>query len=169
MKEAIVSLKELLSAGILEDYALGGGIAATFYIEPILTYDLDVFVLLPETSGPLITLSPLSDWFKDRGVAASGEHVVIGGLPVQFIPAYNQLVEEAVRESHELPFGDTSVKVVRPEYLAAIMLQTGRPKDQARLALFVESAELGKNLLSEILRIHSLSDAWQSVLGGESI
>lgn len=31
---------------IIVDYAIGGGIATVFYVEPILTYDLDIFVLL---------------------------------------------------------------------------------------------------------------------------
>ena len=32
---------------------------ATFYVEPLLTFDLDIFVLLPGTAGGLLTLAPL--------------------------------------------------------------------------------------------------------------
>lgn len=32
----------------IKDYAIGGGIAAIYYIEPILTYDLDIFIILPQ-------------------------------------------------------------------------------------------------------------------------
>ena len=42
MNDAIEILKLLVTDGILSDYALGGGIAATFYMEPVLTYDLDI-------------------------------------------------------------------------------------------------------------------------------
>ena len=163
MNDAIEILKLLVTDGILSDYALGGGIAATFYMEPVLTYDLDVFVLVPESDNPLISLSPLYEWLQLKGIAAQGEHVIVSGLPVQFIPAYNKLVEESVQEAIALPFAKTSVRVVRPEHLAAIMLQTGRPKDLARLALFVENVNLDITRLSDLLRDHDLSEKWQSL------
>ena len=40
-------LNDMKSDGIIEDYAIGGGMAVLFYAEPTRTYDLDVFVLLP--------------------------------------------------------------------------------------------------------------------------
>ena len=32
------------SAGVIERYAIGGAVAATFYLEPVATLDVDVFV-----------------------------------------------------------------------------------------------------------------------------
>jgi hypothetical protein len=32
-------------SGFIKAYAIGGGIAATYYIEPVLTYDLDIFFI----------------------------------------------------------------------------------------------------------------------------
>ena len=33
---------ELVSAGLIKDYALGGALAAIYYIEPFTTYDADI-------------------------------------------------------------------------------------------------------------------------------
>jgi len=163
MRKAVEVLEQLVRDGILRAYAIGGGVAATFYAEPVLTYDLDAFVLLPPASGPLVSLSPVYEKLRSMGFAEEQEHVVVGGLPVQFIPAYNALVEEAVARAVELPFGDTRVRVVSPEHLLAIMLQTGRPKDRARAALFVSEVELDRHRLTDILDRHGLAGRWATL------
>jgi len=166
MRKAIEILEQLTLDGTLTAYAIGGGVAATFYAEPVLTYDLDVFVLLRPSSGLLVSLSPLYEKLRGMGFEEKQEHMVVGGLPVQFIPAYNALVEEAVENAVSLPFGDTTVRVVSPEHLLAIMLQTGRPKDRARAALFVEEAEVDSDRLRQILDRHGLSDRWTALTEG---
>ncbi len=166
MRRAIEILEQLVGDGTLKAYAIGGGVAATFYAEPVLTYDLDAFVLLPPSSGLLVSLSPLYDKLRGMGFAEDQEHVLVGGLPVQFIPAYNALVEEAVENAVPLPFGDTTVRVVSPEHLLCIMLQTGRPKDRARAALFIEEAEVDRGRLMEILSRHGLVHRWTALTEG---
>ncbi len=81
---------------------IGGGIAVLFYAEPILTYDLDVFCLLPAEKGGLISLSALYKYLRKKGYREQEEHIVIEGIPVQFIPAYNELVEEAIERAVEV-------------------------------------------------------------------
>jgi len=51
MEKTLAVLNELEENQVIERYALGGGIAVTFHAEPMLTYDLDAFVLLPQASG----------------------------------------------------------------------------------------------------------------------
>ena len=46
MRQTLRVLNELESAGVLSRYVIGGAMAATFYVEPLLTFDLDVFVAL---------------------------------------------------------------------------------------------------------------------------
>ena len=53
--------------GLFTTYAIGGGIAALFYIEPITTFDLDIFVILPGSSERVISLSPLYAWLEKKG------------------------------------------------------------------------------------------------------
>ena len=45
MKRTLQVLNELERDGIVERYAIGGAMGATFYVEPLLTFDLDVFVI----------------------------------------------------------------------------------------------------------------------------
>jgi hypothetical protein len=57
------------------------------------------------------------------------EYVVLGGWPVQILPAYKPLVEEAIRNAKPVKYGDIDTKVFSPEYLCALALDTGRTKD----------------------------------------
>lgn len=59
MEETLRVLNSLERDGVLRRYAIGGAMAATFYTEPVLTFDLDIFVLLPASPEALLTLSPL--------------------------------------------------------------------------------------------------------------
>jgi hypothetical protein len=125
MKRTLQVLNELERDGVVECYAIGGAMAATFYVEPLLTFDLDVFVILPQDAGNLLSLAPLYGELRSRGYVEEGECVLIEGVPVQFVPAYNALLEEALREARETLYEEVSARVVRAEHLIAICLQTG--------------------------------------------
>ena len=101
-----------------------------FYTEPVLTFDLDVFVVLPQTPGGLLTLTSLYDALRARGYAEEDECINVEGVPVQFLPAYNQLLEEALAEARKTIDEATPTRVLRAEHLLAIALQTGREKDR---------------------------------------
>jgi len=153
-------LNELERAGVIRRYAIGGAVGAIFYMEPFLTYDLDVFVVLPETTGSLLTLAPLYEVLKQRGYAEEGECVSIEGVPVQFLPAYNALVEEALAKARDTLYERTPTRVIRPEHLAAIMVQTGRDKDRQRFSTFVMEAEMDEEYLQDVVRRHGLESRW---------
>lgn len=89
MRQTLKVVNGLKNKGLINDYAIGGGIAALFYIEPFLTYDLDVFIISVERTDEknLIVLSPIFDYLKSKGYSWKGEHIIIEGVPVQFIPA----------------------------------------------------------------------------------
>lgn len=70
MEKTLQVLNALERDGVLVRYAIGGAMAATFYVEPVLTFDLDIFAVLPPATssakafdspaaGELLTLSPL--------------------------------------------------------------------------------------------------------------
>lgn len=165
MRETLGVLEELTSKGLVRDYALGGGVAALFYVEPFLTYDLDAFVLLPAEDQAIVSLSPLYDYLLGAGHTADGEHVVIHGVPVQLIPAYNPLVEEAVAQAVEADYEGVKTRVVKAEHLVAIMLQTGRPKDLLRISMFLDLGVLDTDLLEDILARHQLAGKWEKLKG----
>ncbi len=43
MEATLRVLNELEQAGVMSRYAIGWAMTATFYVEPLLTFDLDVF------------------------------------------------------------------------------------------------------------------------------
>lgn len=132
--------------------------AATFYAEPVLTYDLDVFISLPESSG-LSVLSPIDERLRAKGLREEGECVAIHGVPVRFLPAFNDLLEEALRESRGVTYEDVPTRVLSVEHLIAICHQTGRVKDRDRVRLMRQEAELDKDRLKDIIRRHHLETA----------
>jgi hypothetical protein len=161
VEKALKILNDLETKGLIKRYAIGGGIAVLYYAEPVLTYDLDVFCLIPPETGELITLSPIYEHLQEKGYRMDGEHVLIEGIPVQFIPAYNKLVEEAINEAVKVDYKRVKTKIVRAEHLLAIMLQTYRPKDRERMLLFVDEARLDMVYLEDILVRHGLQKKWR--------
>jgi len=162
MRRALEVLNDLEKQGFFSRYVIGGAMAATFYTEPVLTFDLDVFVLLqPESGGGLVSLSPIYEALRQRGYDEEKESVPIEGIPVQFLPAYNSLIEEAVAEGREIDYEGVPTRVARAEHLVAICLQTGRAKDRARAAMLREQATLDLDLLADILKRHQLEEKWK--------
>lgn len=161
MEKTLQVLNDLVRDGVLSRYAIGGAMGATFYVEPVLTFDLDIFVLLPQTVSGLLTLESLYEALRARGYTEEGECVNIEGVPVQFLPAHNDLLVEALDESREVLYEHTSTRVVRAEHLAAIALQTGRDKDRERVRLLREQAELDRDYLGKLLARHNLEGRWK--------
>lgn len=165
MEKAIQVINKAQDEGLYSSYAIGGGIAALFYIEPVATFDLDIFIVLPEPSSSLISLTPIYSWLESRGYKPSNEQVIIEGIAVQFIPVFNDLVKEGVLNAVEKNYGKTSTRVLRPEYLIAQMLQTFRPKDKERLGRFLQETALDYQLLNSILIKYNLKNIFENFKG----
>jgi len=163
VEKTIKVINELKNQGLIEDYAIGGGIGSIFYIEPVLTFDLDVLILI-KSEGKIITLSPIYDYLKRKGYRAEKEHIIIEGVPVQFIPVYNDLVKEAVEKASEVRYKGVKTRILTSEYLVAIMLQTYRPKDRERIIKFLEEAKVNLRTLSKILQKHKLKEKYEQFL-----
>ena len=161
MEKALGVINELKKQGLLNKYAIGGGIAATYFIEPILTYDLDIFFVPP--TERLDSLAPIYEFAEQRGYEKQKEMILIGGVPVQFIPAYNELVHEAVENAMETRYKQIKTRVVRAEYLIAIALQTGRAKDRERMIRLLDEAKLDKSRLTKILERFGLSAKFEKL------
>jgi hypothetical protein len=162
LREVIEVLNQMHADGVIDRYAIGGAVGATFYLEPVATLDVDVFVGFHSEPGSLL-VSPQSifDYLQARGATMEGEYVVIGGWPVQFLPSTGSLVEEALTQAVDIDVDGIPARVFTAEHLAAIALQTGRGKDKARLLQFVEAGVLGSSNFEEIITRHNLGDAWQ--------
>ncbi len=160
MKGTIEVLNELEREGVFARYGIGGAMAATFYAEPMLTFDLDVFVMLQPANEVLLSLTPIYEALRCRGYLENAECVLIEGVPVQFMPAFNSLLEEALREAKDVMYEDAPTRVLRAEHLVAICLQTGREKDRERVRLLRAQAELDHQLLRRVLERYDLSEKW---------
>lgn len=147
--------------GVIGRYAIGGALAAIFYVEPFATYDLDIFFLLARQTDDLLPLEPIYEYLSRAGYRPEGEAVEIEGWPVRFLPVFNPLLEEAVAEAQEIEFNGTPTRVMRAEHLIAIMLQTGRAKDYARAAQFLEEGVVDQKLLAAVLTRHDLAGRWE--------
>ncbi len=137
-------------------------VGATFYLEPISTLDVDVFIELHAAAGsPIVNPEPIFRYLRDRGCAMEGEYIMIGGWPVQFLPPTGPLLEEALRAAVEMDVAGTVACVLTAEHLAAIALQAGRAKDKARLLQFIEARVLDGAAFQQILARHGLAERWQ--------
>jgi len=162
IQEVIATINQMLFDGVIESYAIGGAVGATFYLEPVATLDLDVFVACRTVPDSLLLgLRPIFDYLTARGATIEGEYIVIGGWPVQFLPSTGPLLEEALAQAVQTDVGGTAARVFTGEHLAAIALQTGRAKDKARLLHFVEAGVLDAARFQAILGRHALLDVWQ--------
>lgn len=159
MKETLVIIEKLYRDGVIGLYAIGGAVGAAFYLEPVATVDVDIFVLF-EPAPLILTLTPIYEACAQLGYAAHEEAIVIEGWPVQFLPASKPLLDEAVRAAMPREAEGLTTRVMTAEHLMAIALQTGRPKDHARLVMFAESNCADRSLFRDILSRHSLLDAW---------
>ncbi len=156
MKKTLAVINVLKKQGIIEDYSIGGGIAAIYYIEPILTYDLDIFVILPQAEGKrVIDLSVLFNSLCQKGYSWKKEHLIIEGVPVQFIPA-DELETEAIGNAPVVDYEGTNTKVFSAEYLIAVLVRAGRTKDIEKVEKILEQATVKYKKLKSILLKYKL-------------
>src|SRR5436305_999856 len=113
MEQTLQVINKMKEDSVIENYAIGGGIAAIFYVEPFFTEDLDIFFAASGTGSALDFLSPIYEYLTKRGYKAEGVMVNIEGWPVQFLPLYSPLIEEAVEQANETEYGQTHVRVIR--------------------------------------------------------
>jgi len=154
MERTFQVLGEMQTEGVIGRYAIGGAVAAFFYIEPGTTYDLDVFIAWEPASGGLLDIAPIYTYLTKRGYSIAGECINVEGWAVQFLPSTSRLTQEALEEASPVCVGETSVPIFSREHLMAICLETGRPKDLTRLLQFLETDGADEKKLEEILTRH---------------
>jgi hypothetical protein len=150
-------LNGLKATGVVRDYAIGGATAALFYAEPARTYDVDVFVVMePAPPASLVSLEPFYAWARTRAFGVDAEHILVHGVPVQFLPAHNSLAESAVLLARTLDYDGVPVRVVDPEHLAALALQAGGHKRRERAWQLLEVGAVDRQKLRTLLAAHGI-------------
>jgi hypothetical protein len=160
MKEIASLLNDMVAQGIVTNYALFGALAQMRYTAPVATLDADVLVGVP---GPdrMDVLSSLYEFCRKRGFVSEGEAVRVGAWPLQFIPVFSLLTREAMEQAETADFEGVPLRVVRADYLAAIALSVGRPKDFARILALLDSGAVSRESVKVLARRYGLHDAWE--------
>jgi hypothetical protein len=157
LRDVFVELTLAKSAGVVEDYAVGGAMAVLFYAEPARTYDLDVFVLLGEREASgLDPLAGIYDWARARHFRIDAEHVIIHDVPVQFLPAFSPLARDSVVNARSLVYEDAPVRVIAPEYLVVLALQAGGARRRERAWQLLESGQVDRDELRHLCARHGV-------------
>jgi hypothetical protein len=155
-------INQMEADGVIRRYAIGGAVGAIFWLEPITTKGVDVFVGLPTAPGSmLLTLAPIYRYLQTRGFSPEGQFILIEGWAVEFVPPGTPLVEEALAQAVVRDVNGVPTRVFTAEHLAAICLQVGRPKDHDRVIRFVETGVLDAAPFEAILQRHDLMDRWR--------
>ena len=144
----------LVAAKLIEDWALGGALAAIYYIEPFTTYDADIF-FIPADKGLTAGIPAIYAHLQSQGWQVEREHLLLRGFPVQFLAA-SGLTGEAVREAERVEYEGVPAKIFSAEHIVAIAASVGRLKDKARIEQMLQLADLDKTKLENLLQQHKL-------------
>jgi|ERR1043165_4420826 hypothetical protein len=167
MERVLQVLNQMEADGVVENYAIGGGIAAIYYIEPYDTKDLDIFIPVSAVSvgkAGLLSLEPIYSYLERLGYRAVKEGVLIEDWLVQFIPASESTQVEALTNARAATYGNTETRIFSPENLAAELLRSGRLKDLARVEALIESGKMDMNIFHKMVKEHGLEDKWNRFL-----
>ena len=162
MRPVFELLNAMVNDGLFVNYALGGAVAASSYIEPASTQDIDIFVVLqPYPGSSLLTVEPINEYLRSKGAVSDGEYMVYSGWPLHFLPPKNSLYKRRLPARKGLTTMVLKRGCLALEHLAAIALETGRRKDKNRLADFVESSQMDMGTFEDILQRHSLKGKYE--------
>jgi hypothetical protein len=160
MRDVARLLSDMVSAGIITEYAVFGAVAQMRYSEAVSTMDADILVAIP--GRPTIDLlRPVYDYCAFRGFAVEGESIRVGAWPVQFIPVFSPLTEEALREAEVTRIEGETIRVVRADHLAVIALSVGRPKDYARILSLLDAGAVEAGSVGSLAARHGLATEWR--------
>jgi predicted nucleotidyltransferase len=161
--QVIAVLNDLQTKKIINEFAIGGAVAAVLHNEPISTIDLDIFFFLAEKdNSPILSLDAIYNYAKENSFAFDAEFINIHGWLVQFVEAsHNQLWIEAIENADEITIDNFNVLVIGREHLVAMWLLAGRKKDYQKISMFIEADFLDNEKLFDILERYNLLAKWQ--------
>lgn len=163
MKKTLEVINELKQRGLINDYAIGGAIAALKWTEPFFTRDLALFIIPEKRVGKerLIVLSSIYEYLKGKGYDTwTGQWLMIEGVPVELIPAEG-VTQEAVENAVETLFEGVATRVISAEYLIALFLIASRDKDKIKIRMLLEQATINMEYLRDILERYGLWEQFE--------
>ncbi|MCI0416259.1 nucleotidyltransferase [bacterium] len=166
MKVALQTANEMEVSGLIGKYSIAGSVAIIYYATPIATDDLDLFFLHSQKPDEIFSMQAIYEFLQRKGCRPENFTVWIGGVKVQFIPSTGALMDEAINKSQEVVLFGMNTRVVTPEYLIALKLIAGRPKDVAHIILLLNSSRIGVQLnsLLDVLKRYNIEEKWTKFL-----
>ncbi len=159
MKELTQLLNDMKGDGIIKNYAVFGAVAQMRYTEAVVTMDADILIAV-DNPDSLTALSPIYEYCRAKGYKPEGEAIRIGEWPAQFIPAFDQLTEDAMNNADESDLDGIAIRVVKASYLALIALSAGRVKDFMRILALIESKAVSEKEIQELSQKYGLTNQW---------
>jgi hypothetical protein len=128
-------LNQAKREGIFRDYAIMGGYAVNYYVEPTFTVDIDTVVLVDTDAD----YHKIFSYFTRQGNKMVNLYIVIDAIQVQFFPStISPLYKAAVINATTIPFKDVTTRIVTAEHLVALLLVSYRPKDKIRIMQLIK-------------------------------
>lgn len=159
MEDVFSALNKLVEAGLIETYALGGGVGAAFYVEATQTETLDV--LLPRHVGGIY---PIRTALLSLGaIAEEGASVRLGFWLVRLVQAQEPPIVEAIQAAIPVEFNGIRTRVLSAEYLCALALQSNRIVDQMQVCMFFEENKVDRARLRALAERYGFRDTLQQL------
>ena len=144
--DAVAALNDFKRRRIIRDYAIIGAVAATAYMEPLFTEDIDVVILVDTDDEYLEAFGIIARESEGQ----DGMHQVLGGVPVQLFPTtVMPLYRDAVEQARKVRINNLRTKVATAEHLVLLYLIANRQRDRLRVTYLLE--ELDKGYLGSLL------------------
>lgn len=166
MKTALETANEMEGLGIIGRYAIAGSVAIIYYATPVDTDDLDIFFLHDLGENMIFSMEKIYKQLISKGFTPEKFTVIIDGVKVQFVPSTGPLSDEALGAAEEVTVFGVKTRVIIPEYMIALKLHAGRPKDFAHMIHLLDTSrrEIDFHKLEGIVKKHGISHKWAHFL-----
>ena len=152
--DAFRILNGLKRRRLIRDYAVIGAVAATAYMEPVFTEDIDVIILVDTDDEYLQTFRRVAEVAE----VSEGMHHFLGGVPVLFFPSTtNSLFGDTLAGARPVRIGRLRVKFASREHLILLYLDSFCHKDRLRIIQLLPHADMAV--------VHSLMERFDDEKG----
>lgn len=155
--ELVLDKLDIVEAkGMMPDYVLGGGVASSLWAEPIMTEDMDIFIV---SNIPVSAVMQVPDFQQElikQGGVWEGARIRIQGVLLDVVDITTPLMMEAFETSVSKNLERHIVRVILPEYLIAKYVEIQRPKDLRKIDNLLEYAPIDYKKLKDILQRYNL-------------
>ena len=139
--EAFKALNGLKRRKVIRDYVVIGAVAATTYMEPVFTEDIDVIILVDTDEEYRSTFGAISEIAEGQ----DGMHQVLGGVPVQLFPSTTMpLYRDTLEGARQVRINNLRVNIASAEHLILLYLLAFRERDHLRVRNLLRNVDEGR-------------------------